>query len=320
MITLEKIKDAHKKILPFVNYTPLVHSEYLSNYSNVKLKLENFQITGSFKLRGALNKLLSLSKSEKEKGVIAVSTGNHGKGVAYASKVLGIKSTIYMSSMVPQYRRKAIENLGAKVEIVGQNSDEADLFAKNLAKEKNISLIHPFDDEDIIIGQGTVGLEMLEQFPDADTIIIPTSGGGLVSGIAQAIKLQKPNIKIISVSMERGPSMYDSLKKGVPVDVEELETLADCLGGSIGLDNKFTFNIVKEYVDDFVLVSEEKIAEGIKINFLEHKIVSEGAAATSIMVVKEKLSSHIGKNIICLICGGNIDAQLFNKVLSSANT
>ncbi|MDC3131328.1 pyridoxal-phosphate dependent enzyme [Pelagibacteraceae bacterium] len=279
-----------------------------------------FQITGSFKLRGALNKLLSLSKSEKEKGVIAVSTGNHGKGVAYASKVLGIKSTIYMSSMVPQYRRKAIENLGAKVEIVGQNSDEADLFAKNLAKEKNISLIHPFDDEDIIIGQGTVGLEMLEQFPDADTIIIPTSGGGLVSGIAQAIKLQKPKIKIISVSMERGPSMYDSLKKGVPVDVEELETLADCLGGSIGLDNKFTFNIVKEYVDDFVLVSEEKIAEGIKINFLEHKIVSEGAAATSIMVVKEKLSSHIGKNIICLICGGNIDAQLFNKVLSSANT
>ena len=320
MITLEKIKDAHKKILQYVNYTPLVHSEYLSNYSNVKLKLENFQITGSFKLRGALNKLLSLSKSEKENGVIAVSTGNHGKGVAYASKVLGIKSTIYMSSMVPQYRRKAIENLGAKVEIVGQNSDEADLFAKNLAKEKNISLIHPFDDEDIIIGQGTVGLEMLEQFPDADTIIIPTSGGGLVSGIAQAIKLQKPNIKIISVSMERGPSMYDSLKKGVPVDVEELETLADCLGGSIGLDNKFTFNIVKEYVDDFVLVSEEKIAEGIRINFLEHKIVSEGAAATSIMVVKEKLSSHIGKNIICLICGGNIDAQLFNKVLSSANT
>ena len=320
MITLEKIKDAHKKILQYVNYTPLVHSEYLSNYSNVKLKLENFQITGSFKLRGALNKLLSLSKSEKEKGVIAVSTGNHGKGVAYASKVLGIKSTIYMSSMVPQYRRKAIENLGAKVEIVGQNSDEADLFAKNLAKEKNISLIHPFDDEDIIIGQGTVGLEMLEQFPDADTIIIPTSGGGLVSGIAQAIKLQKPKIKIISVSMERGPSMYDSLKKGVPVDVEELETLADCLGGSIGLDNKFTFNIVRKYVDDFVLVSEEKIAEGIRINFLEHKIVSEGAAATSIMVVKEKLSSHIGKNIICLICGGNIDAQLFNKVLSSANT
>ena len=319
MITLQQIKDAHKRILPYVNYTPLVHSQHLSKNSNVKLKLENFQITGSFKLRGAVNKLLSLSEKEKEQGVIAVSTGNHGKGVAYASKVLGIQSTIYMSSMVPNYRKEAIENLGAKVEIVGKNSDEADLFAKQLSKEKNITLIHPFDDEDIIIGQGTVGLEMLKEFPEVDTVIIPTSGGGLISGIAQAIKLQKPATKVIAVSMERGPSMYESLKKGEPVDVDEIETLADCLGGSIGLDNKFTFNIVKQYVDDFVLVSEEKIAEGIRMNFLEHKIVSEGAAATSVMVVKDKLTSYLGKNIICLICGGNIDSELFNKVLSNAH-
>ena len=221
--------------------------------------------------------------------------------------------------MVPHYRKKAIENLGAKVEIVGKNSDEADLFAKQISKEKNISLIHPFDDEDIIIGQGTVGLEMLEQFPEVDTVIIPTSGGGLISGIAKAIKLQKPNTKVIAVSMERGPSMYESLKKGEPVDVDEIETLADCLGGSIGLDNKYTFNIVREYVDDFVLVSEEKIAEGIRMNFIEHKIVSEGAAATSVMVVKDKLTSYLGKNIICLICGGNIDSELFNKVLSNAH-
>ena len=217
------------------------------------------------------------------------------------------------------YRKEAIENLGAKVEIVGKNSDEADLFAKQLSKEKNITLIHPFDDEDIIIGQGTVGLEMLKEFPEVDTVIIPTSGGGLISGIAQAIKLQKPDTKVIAVSMERGPSMYESLKKGEPVDVDEIETLADCLGGSIGLDNKFTFNIVKQYVDDFVLVSEEKIAEGIRMNFMEHKIVSEGAAATSVMVVKDKLTSHLGKNIICLICGGNIDSELFNKVLSNAH-
>ena len=319
MITLQKIKEAHKKILPYINYTPLINSQYLSKNFSVKLKLENFQITGSFKLRGALNKLLSLNNDEKEKGVIAVSTGNHGKGVAYAAKVLGIKSTIYMSSMVPNYRKEAIESLGAKVEIVGKNSDEADLFAKKLSKEKNITLIHPFDDEDIIIGQGTTGLEMLNEFPDVDTVIIPTSGGGLVSGIALAIKLQKPKTKVIAVSMERGPSMYESLKKGAPVDVEETETLADCLGGSIGLDNKFTFNIVKQYIDDFVLVSEAKIAEGIRMNFLEHKIVSEGAAATSIMVVKDNLSNHLGKNIICLICGGNIDSELFNKVLSNAH-
>ncbi len=218
--------------------------------------------------------------------------------------------------MVPEYRKEAIEKLGAKVEIIGKNSDEADLHAKQIAKEKNIPLIHPFDDEDIIIGQGTVGLEMLTEFPEVDTVIIPTSGGGLISGIAQAIKLQKPDTKIIAVSMERGPSMYESLKEGRPVDVEETETLADCLGGSIGLNNKYTFNIAKETIDDFVLVNEDKIAEGIRLNFFEHKIVSEGAAATSVMVVKDNLSSHLGKNIICLICGGNIEKNLFNKIIS----
>jgi len=316
MISLDKIKEAHKKIAPYINYTPLVVSEFLSKNRIVKLKLESFQKTGSFKLRGALNKLLSLSKEQKEKGVIAVSTGNHGKGVAYASSILGIKSTIYMSAMVPEYRKLAIEALGATVEIVGQNSDEADLYARNIAKSKNITLIHPFDDEEIIIGQGTTGLEMINDFPEVDTVIIPTSGGGLVGGIALALKSQKPSIKIIGVSMERGPSMYESLKIGKPVDVEELETLADCLGGSIGLNNKYTFKIAQEIIDDFVLINEEKIAEGIRLNFSEHKIVTEGAAATSVIVAKDNLSSHLGKNIICLICGGNIETKLFNKIIS----
>ena len=316
MISLDKIKEAHKKILPYINYTPLIYSDYLSKNRTVKLKLESLQKTGSFKLRGALNKLLSLSDLEKNKGVIAVSTGNHGKGVAYAASLLGVKSTIYMSSMVPEYRKLAIEALGANVEIVGQNSDEADLYARNIAEKKNITLIHPFDDEDIIIGQGTTGLEMINDFPEVDTVIIPTSGGGLIGGIALALKLQKPSIKVIAVSMERGPSMYESLKQGKPVDVEELETLADCLGGSIGLNNKFTFDIAKETIDDFVLVNEDKIAEGIKLNFTEHRIVSEGAAATSVMVAKDNLSSHLGKNIICLICGGNIEKNLFKKIIS----
>ena len=316
MISLDRIIEAHKKIAPYVNYTPLIYSNFLSQNRTVKLKLESLQITGSFKLRGAMNKLLSLSEEQKTRGVIAVSTGNHGKGVAYASSLLGIKSTIYMSSMVPQYRKEAIESLGAKVEIIGSNSDEADLHAREVSKKENIILIHPFDDEDIIAGQGTVGLEMLKEFPEVDTVIIPTSGGGLIGGIALALKLQKPSVKVIAVSMERGPSMYESLKHGKPVDVEELETLADCLGGSIGLDNKYTFSIAKETIDDFVLVDEEKIAEGIKFNFEFHKLVTEGAAATSIMVVKDKLSKHIGKNIICLICGGNIDPILFAKIVS----
>ena len=316
MISLDRILESHKKISPYINHTPLIHSDFLSKNRTVKLKLESLQKTGSFKLRGATNKLLALSNEQKKNGVIAVSTGNHGKGVAFASSLLGIKSTIYMSTMVPKYRKEAIEALGANVKIYGSNSDEADLHAREISKKENIPLIHPFDDEDVIAGQGTVGIEMLMDFPEVDTVIIPTSGGGLIGGIALALKLQKPDIKVIAVSMERGPSMYESLKQGKPVDVEELETLADCLGGSIGLENKFTFDIVKNSVDDFVLVSEEKIAEGIRLNFNEHRLVTEGAAATSVMVAKDNLSPYLGRNVICLICGGNIDYKLFSEIIS----
>jgi len=316
MISLDRILESHKKISPYINHTPLIHSDFLSKNRTVKLKLESLQKTGSFKLRGATNKLLALSDEQKKNGVIAVSTGNHGKGVAFASSLLGIKSTIYMSTMVPKYRKEAIEALGANVKIYGSNSDEADLHAREISKRENIPLIHPFDDEDVIAGQGTVGIEMLMDFPEVDTVIIPTSGGGLIGGIALALKLQKPDIKVIAVSMERGPSMYESLKQGKPVDVEELETLADCLGGSIGLENKFTFDIVKNSVDDFVLVSEEKIAEGIRLNFNEHRLVTEGAAATSVIVAKDNLSRYLGRNVICLICGGNIDYKLFSEIIS----
>ncbi len=316
MLNLDDFKKAHKSISPYINYTPLIHSLELSKNLEVYLKLECLQITGSFKLRGATNKLLSLTNEQKNKGVIAVSTGNHGKGVAHAAKQIGIKSTIFMSSMVPEHRKKAIESLGAKVEIIGNNSDEADLYAREFAKKNNITLVHPFDDLDVIAGQGTVGLEMLEAMPDIDSVIIPTSGGGLIGGIALAIKLQKPNVKIIATSMKRGPSMYESLKAGKPVDVKEEETLADCLGGSIGLENQYTFGICKDVIDDFILIDEPKIAEGIKFNFEKHKLVTEGAAATSIMAVKDQLSSHFGKNTICLLCGGNIDSELFGKIIS----
>lgn len=316
MLNLDDFKKAHKSISPYINYTPLIHSLALSKNLEVYLKLECLQITGSFKLRGATNKLLSLTNEQKNKGVIAVSTGNHGKGVAHAAKQIGIKSTIFMSSMVPEHRKKAIESLGAKVEIIGNNSDEADLYAREFAKKNNITLVHPFDDLDVIAGQGTVGLEMLEAMPDIDSVIIPTSGGGLIGGIALAIKLQKPNVKIIATSMKRGPSMYESLKAGKPVDVKEEETLADCLGGSIGLENQYTFGICKDVIDDFILIDEPKIAEGIKFNFEKHKLVTEGAAATSIMAVKDQLSSHFGKNTICLLCGGNIDSELFGKIIS----
>jgi len=316
MISLEDIKIANKNISNYIYKTPLVRSFALSKIDQrVSLKLESMQITGSFKLRGAVNKLLSLKDDQKKRGVIAVSTGNHGKGVAYAAKQLGIKSKIFMSDLVPMHRRKAIKKLGANVEIVGKNSDEADQYARDYALKNNIELVHPFDDLKIIAGQGTIGLEILENMPTVDTVIVPTSGGGLVGGIAIAIKEQKPDTKIIAVSMKRGPSMYESLKVGKPVDVIEEETLADCLGGSIGLENKYTFKIVQDTIDDFVLIDEDKIAEGIKYNFEHHKIITEGAAATSVMVIKDQLSKHLGKNIICVICGGNIDAELFSKII-----
>ncbi len=316
MLNLDDFKKAHESISPYIKYTPLIHSLELSKNLDVYLKLECLQVTGSFKLRGATNKLLNLTNEQKNKGVIAVSTGNHGKGVAHAAKQIGIKSTIFMSNMVPEHRKKAIESLGAKVEIIGNNSDEADLYAREFAKKNNITLVHPFDDLDVIAGQGTVGLEMLEAMPNIDSVIIPTSGGGLIGGIALAIKLQKPNVKVIATSMKRGPSMYESLKAGKPVDVKEEETLADCLGGSIGLENQYTFGICKDVIDDFILIDEPKIAEGIKFNFEKHKLVTEGAAATSIMAVKDQLSSHFGKNTICLLCGGNIDLELFGKIIS----
>ena len=317
MITLSDIQQAHQKISPYILKTPQIFSSYLSNKDqNVYLKLESMQITGSFKLRGASNKLFSLSEEQKSKGVVAVSTGNHGKAVAYAAKKIGIKSKIFMSDLVPTHRRRAIEDLGAEVVITGKNSDEADNEAREFANINNIELIHPFDDEQIIAGQGTIGLEMLESLPSLDTVIVPTSGGGLIGGIAIALKKQKPDIKVIAVSMKRGPSLYESLKAGKPVDVIEEETLADCLGGSIGLENKYTFEIAKHTIDDFILLDEDKIAEGIKFNFEKHKIITEGAAATSTMVVKDQLSECMGVNVVCLICGGNIDSELFSRIIS----
>ena len=317
MVNINDIHEAKRKIEPYIFKTPQIYSTPLSdNKMNVYLKLESMQITGSFKLRGALNKLLNLDEKEKEKGVIAVSTGNHGKGVAYAAKKLGLKSKIFMSDLVPEHRRTAIENLGAEVVISGKNSDEADHNAREYSNKNKMPLIHPFDDEKIIAGQGTIGLEMFENLPSIDTVIVPTSGGGLIGGIAIALKNHNPDIKVIAVSMKRGPSMYESLKAGKPVDVIEEETLADCLGGSIGLQNKYTFNIARKTIDDFILIDEDKISEGIKFNFQNHKLISEGAAATSIMVVKDKLSKKLGNNIVCLICGGNIDSKLFSEVIS----
>ena len=313
MIDIKLINNAKKNLSGLIEKTPVIRSYSLSKLhnNNTYLKLESLQTTGSFKLRGSTNKLLNLTSNEKKKGVVAISTGNHGKGVAYAAKKLGISATIFMSKLVPKDRLNSIKKLGANVKVVGNTSDEAEVEANNYIKKTNKVMVHPFDDPYVIAGQGTIGLEMLEQFPELDTVIVPTSGGGLIGGISIAIKHYKPKTKIIAVSMKNGASMYQSLKKGYPVDVLEKKTLADSLGGSIGLQNKHTFKILQNYIDDFVTISENQIASGIKYNFEEHKLVTEGAAATGIVVVRDKLSKYLGKNIMCLICGGNINSKTF---------
>jgi len=317
MVNIKHIRKAKRDLSGLVEETPVIKSHSLSEISkaNVYLKLESLQQTGSFKLRGSTNKLLNLTTNEKKRGVVAISTGNHGKGVAHAAKNLGIEATIFMSKLVPKDRMNSIKKLGAKVKIIGNTSDEAEIEANNFVKKTKKIMVHPFDDPFIIAGQGTIGLEMLKQFPNLDTVVVPTSGGGLIGGIAIAIKSIKPKVKIIAVSMMAGASMYQSLKKGRPVDAIEKKTLADSLGGSIGINNKYTFNIVKKYVDDFVIINEKQIASGIKFNFENHKLVSEGAAGTGIVVIKDKLSKYLGKNIMCLICGANINSQTFIKTI-----
>jgi len=313
MIDIKLIKKAQKNLSGLIEKTPVIKSYSLSEKSNnnIYLKLESLQKTGSFKLRGSTNKLLNLTKKEKNRGVVAVSTGNHGKGVAYAAKNLGIEATIFMSKLVPKDRLNSIKNLGAKIKIVGNTSDEAEIEANNYVKKTKKIMVHPFDDPYVIAGQGTIGLEMLEQFPELDTVIVPTSGGGLIGGIAIAIKSLKPKVKVIAVSMKTGASMYESLKKGYPVNIDEKKTLAESLGGSIGINNKYTFKIVKKYIDDFVVLNEKQIASGIKFNFENHKLVSEGAAGTGVVVIRDKLSKHLGKNIMCLICGANINSETY---------
>ena len=316
MSNIELIRSAQKNLQGFVEKTPVIKSYSLSKLldNDTYLKLESLQETGSFKLRGSTNKLINLSNNEKEKGVVAISTGNHGKGVAYAAKNLGINATIFISKLVPKDRLNSIKKLGAVIKVVGNTSDEAEIEANKYVKETQKIMVHPFDDPYVIAGQGTIGLEMLEQFPDLDTVVVPTSGGGLIGGIAIAVKSHKPKVKIIAVSMKSGASMYQSLKKGYPVEVLERKTLADSLGGSIGLNNKHTFKILQEYIDDFVIINEKQIASGIKYNFEEHKLVT-GAAATGVVVIRDRLSKYLGKKIMCLICGGNINSQTYVKTI-----
>ncbi len=318
-ISFREIYLARKRIRKIVRKTPLIYSSDLSAHTgaSVYLKLESLQETGSFKVRGAANKLFSLDEQKKKQGVIAFSTGNHGRAVAYVAQKLGVDAVICLSNRVPSYRVEAMKRLGAEIAQYGISQDEAYEHALQLQKERDLTMINPFDDPLIIAGQGTIGIEILEDLPAVDTVIVPVSGGGLIAGIALAIKSASQAIRVVGVSMDCAPAMFHSIQAGKPVEVEEKDSLADALLGGIGLENEYTFSMVRKFVDDLVLVSEEEIAEGMFFAFDTQRLMVEGAAAVGISALLKRKISGLGKNVVVVLSGGNVDTQLLTKIASA---
>jgi threonine dehydratase len=316
----QDIEWAQKAIATLVRRTPLIYSPRLSEKAGVPvhLKLENLQETGSFKIRGAANRMLNLTEEQKACGVITVSTGNHGRAVAYVAQALGIQAIICMSERVPESKVRAIQELGAEVVVVGQSYDEAEEHSFQLEREGGLTRIEPFDDPFVIAGQGTIGLELLEDLPEIDTAIVPLSGGGLVGGIGLAVKARDPAIRVIGVSMERAPVMVHSLRAGRPIEMEELPTLADALVGGIGLDNRYTFRLVQQYVDETVLVGEEAIAAAIRFVHQQHQLVVEGGGAVGIAGLLQGKIGNLGGNTAIVVSGGNINPALLHKILQKS--
>lgn len=307
--TIEDAFMAHKQIKTMIRKTQLIKSSWLANHcqAEVFLKLESQQITGSFKLRGAANKLMSLTAVEQSKGVITVSSGNHGKAVAYVARKLGIRAVVCISENVPENKTKAIRDFGAEVINAGQTYDDASAEADRLKDEWGLVMIHPFDDRFIIAGQSTIGLELMEDYPQIDTVIAPLSGGGLLGGIAMALKSMKPSIRTIGVSMAAGPAMIESLKAGQIVEVDEKPTLADALAGGLGEGNRHTFDLIKKFVDETIVVSEDEIAEAMSFALQKHQIVVEGGGAVGLAALMYNRVEDYGSNIVIVISGKNVD-------------
>ena len=316
-INLSDIKAAREIIPDDCQFTRLIPSASLTNHtgSPVYLKLENQQLISSFKIRGAAHAVKKLNDSQRKKGVICVSSGNHGRGLAYASALARVRCIVCMSLLVPQNKINAIKALGAEVQIIGNSQDEAQIAVDEMVASEGFTYLSPFDHPDVISGQGTIGLELLEQIDNLQSVLVPVSGGGLIAGIAIAVKAINPKIQVIGVSMEHGAAMYESVQVGKPIEVEELPSLADALGGGIGLDNSFTFDAVRTLVDKLILVSEKEISQAIRHAYWEDKQIIEGAGAVGISALIARKFTPTGPTV-ALISGGNIDMQLHHRIIS----
>jgi threonine dehydratase len=315
-VALQHIYEARAVIHGIACRTPLVPAPRLSTPDRqVLLKLETAQPIGAFKIRGAANALARLRPEERQRGVVCASTGNHGRAVAYAAARLGVPACVCLSRLVPAVKVTAIEALGAEVRVIGTSQDDAQAEVDRLVIEEGRVELPPFDHPDIIAGQGTIGLELLEDCPDLDTVVVPLSGGGLMAGIARAIKSANPAIRVVGVCMERGAAMHQSLLAGHPVEVVEEPTLADSLGGGIGLKNRHTFAMVRELVDQVVLLSEAQIAGAMRALFLQEGWVAEGGGAIGIAPLLEPGLATLGRRVAVVISGRNIDMGLFRRIV-----
>ena len=313
---LADILPARGRIAGGADRMPLVPSQFLTKRTGreVLLKLESMQATGAFKLRGALNAISRLPAETR--GVVCCSTGNHGRAVAHAARQRGLRAIVCMSALVPQAKVDGIGALGAEVKIVGRSQDEAQVEASRLARDEGFAEIPPFDHPDVIAGQGTIAFELVEARPDIATILVPLSGGGLAAGIAFAAKRLKPDVRVFGISMDRGAAMHASLKAGRPVEVEEVPSLADSLGGGIGLANAHTFALCRDNLDATVLLTEDEIRLGMQALYFEDRLVTEGAAAVgAAALLCGRVEPGDGPAAL-IVTGRNVDMTSFADIVA----
>lgn len=316
--TLQDAYRAHANIKAMIWQTPVIASSNLAQRTGaraVHLKLECLQNTGSFKVRGAANRILSLSKEQKARGVVTFSTGNHGKAVAYVAAKAGIKAVVCLSDHVPAYRVEAIKSLGAEVSLKGHSQDEAEKNYQQLMASRGLVPVVPFDDPMIIAGQGTIALEILAELPDTDVLMVPLSGGGLLAGMAMVAKSINPGIHVVGLSIERSPAMLESLKTGAPVQVEEKDSIADSLLGGIGFDNHYTLRMLMNLVDEHIVISEEEIRNGMYYIFEHKRLIVEGAGAVAIGALLSQKIDVNGKMAVALLSGSSINSEEYIRII-----
>ena len=314
MLTLDRIYHAAYVLKNVARKTDLIAAPELNKASSIYLKTENLQVTGSFKVRGAYYKVSQLTEEEKSHGVIASSAGNHAQGVALAAQRNDIPCVICMPDGAPISKVEATKAYGAEVCLVKGAYDDAYAKAVELQKEKGYTFIHPFDDPDVIAGQGTVGLELLDQLPDVDVVLVPVGGGGLVSGIAYAVKHLRPECKVYGVQAAGAPSMCESVKQHQQITLDSVSTFAD--GIAVKHPGDLTYELVNEYVDGIVTVTDDEVAAAVLALIEKQKLIAEGAGAVSVAAAMYNKVDVLGKKVVCVVSGGNIDVNILSRVIA----